>query len=169
MGDGSTPGRTPGTPAPSGATAAPSFQERLWPTFGVWVVVVLMALLFGIIGLRFGVADGVITFVVAAGVLVVLLVSSTPTIRVGPELFVAGGAHIPLSLLGGAETLDDQAMPQAMGVDLDARAFLCTRGWLKQGVRVQLEDPEDPTPYWLVSTRHPTELAAALEAARRSA
>jgi hypothetical protein len=128
-----------------------------------------MALLLGIIGLRFGVTGAVITFVVATSVLVGLLVSSTPRIEVGPDLFVAGRARIPLSLLGRAEALDGQAMHQAMGLDLDTRAFLCTRGWLKQGVRVQLEDPEDPTPYWLVSTRHPAELAAALEAAHRRA
>jgi hypothetical protein len=29
-------------------------------------------------------------------------------------------------------------------------------------VRVDLEDPLDPTPYWLLSTRRPQELAAAL-------
>jgi hypothetical protein len=33
-------------------------------------------------------------------------------------------------------------------------------------VRVELHDPADPTPYWLVGTRHPHHLAAAIEAAR---
>jgi hypothetical protein len=38
-----------------------------------------------------------------------------------------------------------------------------TRGWLAQSVRVQVEDPEDDTPYWLVGTRRPEQLAAALQ------
>lgn len=33
-------------------------------------------------------------------------------------------------------------------------------------VRVEVLDPEDPTPYWVVSTRRPMELAASLEAIR---
>jgi hypothetical protein len=33
-------------------------------------------------------------------------------------------------------------------------------------VQVLLDDPADPTPYWLVSTRHPERLAATLLAGR---
>jgi hypothetical protein len=33
-------------------------------------------------------------------------------------------------------------------------------------VRIDLADPDDPTPYWFVSTRHPERLVAALERAR---
>ncbi len=45
---------------------------------------------------------------------------------------------------------------------LDARAWLLLRGWIPGVVRVRLDDPDDPTPYWLVSSRHPRRLAAAL-------
>jgi hypothetical protein len=34
------------------------------------------------------------------------------------------------------------------------------------GVRAEVVDPADRTPYWFVATRHPHELAAAIEAAR---
>jgi hypothetical protein len=44
----------------------------------------------------------------------------------------------------------------------EPRAHVVTRGWLSQSVRVQVEDPEDDTPYWLVGTRRPDELAAVL-------
>jgi hypothetical protein len=33
-------------------------------------------------------------------------------------------------------------------------------------VRVPILDPADPAPYWVLSTRHPERLAAALEEAR---
>jgi hypothetical protein len=36
-------------------------------------------------------------------------------------------------------------------------------------VRVTVTDPQDPTPYWLVSTRHPEKLVEALQAARQRA
>jgi hypothetical protein len=44
----------------------------------------------------------------------------------------------------------------------EPRAFVVTRGWLTRSVRVQIEDPEDDTPYWLIGTRRPRDLAAAL-------
>ena len=74
----------------------------------------------------------------------------------------AGPAHIALDLLGPAEPLDAEETRRVHGVDADARAFLLTRPYLKRSVKVAVEDPADRTPYWLVSTRHPGELAAAL-------
>ena len=74
----------------------------------------------------------------------------------------AGPAHVPLSHLGGAEALDKDATRRVHGIDADARAFLVTRPYIKRSVKVTLDDPRDPTPYWLISSRHPRQLAAAL-------
>ena len=46
----------------------------------------------------------------------------------------------------------------------DARAYLVLRPYLKRAVKVEITDPADPAPYWLVCTRHPEELAKALNA-----
>ena len=54
------------------------------------------------------------------------------------------------------------------GVDADARAYLLLRPYLKRAVRVEITDPADPTPYWLVSTRHPDRLAEAVTTLTRS-
>ena len=78
----------------------------------------------------------------------------------------AGPAHISLGLIGPVEPLDVQETRRVHGVDADARAFLLTRPYLKRAVKVTLADPADRTPYWLVSTRHPRELAAALTGSR---
>ncbi len=77
----------------------------------------------------------------------------------------AGPAHISLDLLGPAEPLDAEETRRVHGVDADARAFLLTRPYLKRSVKVVVQDPADRTPYWLLSTRHPRELAAALSSA----
>lgn len=74
----------------------------------------------------------------------------------------AGPAHIALDLLGPVEVLDPEETRRVHGVDADARAFLMTRPYLRRAVKVTVADPADRTPYWLVSTRHPRELAAAL-------
>ena len=48
------------------------------------------------------------------------------------------------------------------GPDADARAYLLLRPYLKRAVRVEITDPADPAPYWLV------ELAAPRGAGRRA-
>jgi hypothetical protein len=74
----------------------------------------------------------------------------------------AGHARVPLSQLGEAEALDKDATRRVHGVEADARAFLVTRPYISRSVKVRLDDPRDPTPYWLISSRHPRRLAAAL-------
>ena len=78
----------------------------------------------------------------------------------------AGRARVPLSYVGTVEALDAEAMRRKAGVDADARAYLLLRPYLKRGVRVDLTDPADPTPYWLVACRRPEQLVTALERAR---
>jgi hypothetical protein len=51
-------------------------------------------------------------------------------------------------------------------VDADARAYLLLRPYLKRGVRVDIVDPDDPTPYWLVSCRRPEDLVSAVRVGR---
>jgi hypothetical protein len=61
--------------------------------------------------------------------------------------------------------LDAEATRLLAGRDANVHAYLLLRPYLKRAVRVDVVDPSDPVPYWLVSTRRPEELAAALTAA----
>lgn len=83
-------------------------------------------------------------------------------VRVVDGVLHAGRATIGLHQLRDPEPLDTEATRLAMGRDADVRAFLLTRPWVRHSVRVWVDDPADPTPYWLVSTRHPRRLATAL-------
>lgn len=87
---------------------------------------------------------------------------------VGDGWFRAGRARIEVGHLGPAEALDDEATRYVSGPGADARAFLVLRPYLKQSVKVEITDPADPAPYWLVSSRHPQALAGAINAARGS-
>ena len=58
--------------------------------------------------------------------------------------------------------LDADGVRRQAGVDADARAFLLLRPYLKRGVRIDITDPADPAPYWLVGSRRPEELVEAL-------
>jgi hypothetical protein len=56
-----------------------------------------------------------------------------------------------------------------LGTAAHPYAFVVQRPWIKGAVQVHLDDPNDPTPYWVVSSRRPAALAAALLAARAAA
>lgn len=78
----------------------------------------------------------------------------------------AGRAHIPLELCGAVEVLDADRTRLAGGADADARAYLLLRPYIATAVRVAIDDPKDPVPYWLLSSRRPDRLAAAVRAGR---
>jgi hypothetical protein len=58
--------------------------------------------------------------------------------------------------------LDAAATERRAGVEADARAHLVLKPYIATAVELTLDDPEDPVPYWLVSTRRPAQLAEAL-------
>jgi len=151
-----------GSSLPSSRTTTPSYSERLWLGPLGWVLLVLFA---GMMAIAFIPVDAVLAAVVGVVVLAIgagVLVVRAPRVEVAGGVLRAGGAHIPVNLLGPAVALDATQTKAELGPRLDARAHLCLRGWIHTAVRVELRDPQDPTPYWLVSTRHPEQLAAAL-------
>lgn len=105
------------------------------------------------------------------GVLVVLWVGmfmsyGSARISVRDGVLTAGRARIPVSYVGPVDVLDAASTRLLAGREADARAYLLIRPYLRRSVRVDITDPADPTPYWLLTTRHPDRLAAALSAAR---
>lgn len=87
-------------------------------------------------------------------------------IVVDDEWFRAGRARIERRHVGLSEALDAEDSRRVAGRDADARAYLLLRPYLKRSVKVEITDPADPAPYWLVSSRHPRALAGALNTAR---
>lgn len=147
------------------------YTERLWPAPWVWAAGVLISLTLGVVFVpaadaRVAVGVGVLALAGAAA----LFRSWSPVVRVvepadGAGLWLqAGDARIPVVALGPAETLDAPSMRYALGPGLDARSHRCIRGWVSTGVRVDVVDVRDPVPYWLLSSRAPGRLAAALGA-----
>lgn len=76
----------------------------------------------------------------------------------------AGGDVLPLSAIGEVQPLDEQQAALLRGPKADPAAHLLLRPYLKKAVYIGLADPSDGVPYWLIATRRPAELAAALTA-----
>jgi hypothetical protein len=71
-------------------------------------------------------------------------------------------ARLPVRLVSAVVPLDPAGRRELLGPAADPLAFVVQRPWVRGAVQVVLDDPADPTPYWLISTRHPDRLAAAL-------
>jgi hypothetical protein len=79
------------------------------------------------------------------------------------ELWV-GAAHLPVSVIARSAEVPKTAKSAALGRQLDPAAYVVHRAWVGPMVLLILDDPDDPTPYWLVSSRHPDRVLAALQA-----
>jgi hypothetical protein len=163
---------TPGTEgAPTGGVtepAEPSYRETLytpwwWYLVSVGVAAVLAAE-FHVAG--YGLTDWIpwCTLVPLSIVLVWWLGHSRLEIA-GGEVRIRG-AHLPLRYVSGSVALDAATLRRVVGREGDPAAFVSVRPWIGPGVQLWLDDEEDPTPYWVISTRHPDRVLAVLHSPR---
>lgn len=143
------------------------YRERLWPAawiLGVTALVIPASLLvLAPISVLAGAVTGVVLYAGCLG----LFIYGAPLIAVTDGTLSAGRARIPVALIGDVTAFDGEEASLERGQRLKATAFLLIRGGIRGVVRVQITDPKDPTPYWLISTRRPTELAAAIMRSQR--
>jgi Protein of unknown function (DUF3093) len=147
---------------------APSYRERLIPTIGWFVAAIAIGASFGLVLLPLaGNAGLAVGALAGAAVAVGILVVTSARVEVTGGRLHAGRASIPVALLGPAEVVHREEMARLRGPGIDPRAYLCQRAWVRAGVKVGVRDASDPTPYWLISSQHPEQLADAIEAQRR--
>jgi hypothetical protein len=141
------------------------YDERLAVPLHWWV---LSGLFLASLLVAFVVSTPLWVALTGTGVLVALVVAvlvgyGAARVTVEGGVFRAGRARIGLEHVGVAVALDAEHSRRVAGVDADARAYLLLRPYLRRAVQVPITDPADPTPYWLVSTRAPERLIAALQ------
>lgn len=105
---------------------------------------------------------GWLTFIVTMLAAAAVLVSTTGRIEVSDGRLRAGRAQIEPEYVGSVTVLGKAAAQQARGVNASAHAFYVMRSWLPEAVIVEITDPEDPHPYWYLSSKHAEELAEAI-------
>ncbi|WP_181763999.1 DUF3093 domain-containing protein [Streptomyces albidus (ex Kaewkla and Franco 2022)] len=139
------------------------YDERLTAPRSWWLIAALIGLAAGLLMLPLGTLP-MLGGLVAGAALAAVLVSSygSVRIRVVAGSLVAGDARIPLSALGAAHVLDREEAFAWRTHKADPRAHMLLRSYIPTALRVEVSDPDDPTPYVYLSTRSPRRLADAL-------
>jgi hypothetical protein len=88
--------------------------------------------------------------------------SLTSRIRVDHNELRIDKAHIALKYLGKVTVLDSDAMRLLRTRDADPAAFLAIKFWAATGIKIEVTDPRDATPYWLITSKRGEKLAALL-------
>lgn len=138
------------------------YQEKLWPSWWIWLVVILIGASFSTIVFPIGAGVGFTVMILGAVLGAVVLVALTPRIEVTDEWIRAGRAQMERKYLGHVVGHRGPAAREQLGPGFDARSYQVIRGWIDPVVTAEVTDPRDRTPYWLISTRRPEQLIAAL-------
>jgi hypothetical protein len=144
------------------------YRERLFAPPLWWVVGMITMLMFGaIVWTGFDLAITAAVF----GTLIVITAAfllnwGRAVIEVTPGELRAGGATLPLAMAGEVRALDEAQTRALLGPRADPRAYTLIRPYLRYAVFIEVSEPQPTSPYWLVQTRHPAELASAIERSR---
>lgn len=145
------------------------YRETLWPSPWVIIALALVVPATMLVLAPVSLAAGIIGAVVLYGGCLALAFGTAPRIQVSETSLSVGKASIPLEFIGEVVVYAGPEATAQLRTKLDARAWLMIRGWVHTLVKVEVVDPRDPTPYWLLSSRRPQALADAIAVARTRA
>jgi hypothetical protein len=159
------------TPVTDSGSGPPQFHERLYLPWWHWLLPLLAAgLLAAEVNMGYPGVRAWLPYVITVPLTALILWrfgSATVTVRDG-ELWV-GEAHLPLRFVGETQIVPASMKRGVLGPAFDPAAFALHRSWVGPMVWIELTDENDPTPYWLLSTRHPERLEAALHSGATTA
>ena len=147
-----------------------SYRERLFVPASYWGLAVPVVVLLGAEAYFFagGIIPPLFMAAIAAVVLAFLINWGSATIEVTGGVLRAGKNALALSETGQVIALDERQARLMRGPKADPAAYILLRPYLTRAVYVGIPEAADDVPYWLVATRRPDELAAAIERSRQA-
>ena len=139
------------------------FREILRPP--IWVLAFIYFLFLSIVLSVWAALDNratLVTLALSTIALIWISISMTSEITFDGEVLRIDKANIDLKYLGKATVLDKNAMRLLRTRDADPAAYLAIKFWEPRGLRIELNDARDKTPYWLVTSKRGEEFAALL-------
>jgi hypothetical protein len=156
------------------------YRERLYVPLAWWLLAVPTVLLLG--GTLYAGLNWpwpiIIIGGLAAGCAAILTSLGWARVELGGGVLRAGNAVLPVTAISKVIALDEKQTTRLRGPQADPKARLYSRPYLKESVYLAVEAMSDlavdtaggtgvaASGYWLVGTRHPAELATAIERCR---
>ncbi|MDO5723934.1 MAG: DUF3093 family protein [Flaviflexus sp.] len=142
------------------------YRERLYPSPAMLIVAALFAASFGLIAVPFSVPLAIVIALVAGVAVPALLWASAPRITLSREgtktVLRCSGAHISLGYIGDTRLVDEAGIKQALRAENEGRYWICYSSAVPQALEVEIVDEADPHEAWLICSRSPQRLQAAL-------
>ena len=151
------------TPSPATSGTA-RFDERLSVPLWWYLPAVAVAVLLGAeVHMGYPGVRSWIGYAITVPLAVLVLVGlGRIRIRVIDDELQVGTARLALRYVGRVDVVAKRDKQIALGPQLDPAAFLMHRGWVGPVVRIEVTDPDDSTPYWVLSVRDPEAFLRAL-------
>ena len=102
------------------------------------------------------------TLIASSALLIMISIRSRLIIEITQNELKVGRAHIDLKYIGAVTALDSKAMRTIRTRDADPIAYLGIRFWSSTGVKIEIKDQRDETPYWLITSNKANQLVNAL-------
>ena len=138
------------------------YSERVLPNFGTFAAVFVLLPSTIIISEPFDLRVGLVIGLIAVATIWALLFLRAPKIQVSSRALTVARVTISRDLIGEPIAIGKEDIFAERGPNLDPAAHKVFQGSVKTAVKIPINDPEDPTPYWLVSTRNPNKLVQSL-------
>ena len=144
------------------------YQETVWPSLMAALPIGLIAPAIALVVTPF--TDFVVATLAGSLVFVICLIALlalSPKIRVSKNatqvLLHVNAATIDREHIGVVTLVEKQDVRAERGPLLDARSFRVFQPSVAQMLKLSVIDEADETPYWLISSRNPKALIAALK------
>jgi hypothetical protein len=140
------------------------YREILRPPLGVLAFIYFLFLSVVLsIWAVFDTRTTLITFLLSTLALIWVAIAMKSEITFDGEILRIDKANIDKKYLGAVTVLDKSEMRLLRTRDADPAAYLAIKFWEPQGLRIDLNDPRDKTPYWLITSKRGEEIAALLK------
>jgi hypothetical protein len=144
----------------------PLYQEKLSWSWWLWLFAIFMT---GSLTLSIWAALGDRAAIITSAIEILLLLiaqnKSALEITVTKGWLLVGPAAIERAFIHNFQALSKNEFQRVRGVEGDPASYLQIRFWVNTAIKIELRDPKDRTPYWLVSTNRANDLAKILNVA----
>jgi hypothetical protein len=139
------------------------YKERVLPSSLFYLATLILPVSLILVALPFSEFVGFLLAGISIPLVFGLTWLAAPLITISDTELRVGTAIIERNYLGEVEIITASNGFKERGVLLDSRAYTKFQIGIKESVKLEIRDDQDPTPYWLIATRNPEIIAGLLK------